>query len=437
MVTAAAGSVALVAAPMIAAHGLPYLFAAGICAGVMQLLFGLFRLNAWIRFVGSPVRGGFVNSLAILIFCAQLPHLQHAHWSTWGMLALGLSIIYGLPLIPWRILQVIPSPLICIVVLTLVSNAFHFPLKTIADLGHLPDHLPHWSGWPSIPLNMESVRIFFFPALAIALVGLLESIMTAAVVDDLTQTPSSKRRECIGLGLANIVTGLFGGISGCGMIGQSVGNVRYGGRGRLSTLFAGVFLLLLMLLLRRWILQVPVVALVAVMVMVSISTFDWGSLRALFHHPRSSSSIMLFTVAGTLITQDLAIGVGIGVVFSGLFFAASLERMFTVVVKHHDGVFQIVVRGHLFFACADAFIDHVSSYDPPAGETVILDLSGVYLWDVTAVDALKTVLERFSQHSPALRLEGLTPQAQAMVRSAAPEILDVHFQGQREHPPTL
>ena len=312
MISAAAGSVALVAAPLVHAHGLPYLLAAGILAGVIQILFGLFRLGVLMRFISKSVRTGFVNALAILIFSAQVPQIIGGGWVTYAVLAAGLALIYLMP----RITTALPSPLICIVVLTAASLWLHLPVRTVADLGRLPDALPLFA-WPSVPLTVGTLGIIAGPALAIAMVGLLESLMTASVVDDLTDTPSSKNRECAGLGLANIAASLFGGIAGCGMIGQTVSNVKYGGRGRLSTLFAGAFLLILMVLLRPWVSQVPVAALVAIMVMVSIDTFDWSSLRTLMAHPKMSSVVMLATVLVTVASANLALGVTVGVLLSG------------------------------------------------------------------------------------------------------------------------
>ena len=308
MISAAAGSVALVAAPLVHSHGLPYLLAAGVLAGAIQILFGLFRLGVLMRFVSKSVRTGFVNALAILIFSAQVPQVIGGGWVTYAVLVAGLALIYLVP----RITTTIPSPLICIVVLTGASIWLHLPVKTVADLGRLPDALPLFT-WLSVPLTLDTLRIIAGPALAIAMVGLLESLMTASVVDDLTDTPSSKNRECTGLGLANIASSLFGGIAGCGMIGQTVSNVKYGGRGRLSTLFAGALLLILMVLLKPWVSQVPVAALVAIMVMVSIDTFDWSSLRTLVAHPKMSSVVMLATVLVTVASSNLALGVTVGV----------------------------------------------------------------------------------------------------------------------------
>ena len=423
MVTAAAGSVALVVAPLVKAHGLPYLFAAGIMGGSLQVIFGLTRCQVLMRFISQPIKTGFVNALAILIFSAQLPHLRHAQAATWLLLGLGLALIYGLPRIPLRLFQLIPSPLISIVVITVVSIWGNVPSVTIADLGHLPDHLPRWLGFPSIPLTWQSAQIVFLPALAIALVGLLESMMTADVVDELTQTTSSKSRESIGLGLANIVTGFFGGIAGCGMIGQSVGNVRYGGRGRLSTLFAGVFLLILMLILRQWVVRVSVVALVAVMVMVSISTFDWRSLDTLIRHPRSSSAVMVATVIGTLWTHDLAIGVGIGVALNGLFFAAALEKLVSIQTQHRHGVLHFQVRGHVFYLNADALVKQLSESNPPLQELIVLDLSEARIWDVTAVMALKTATVRLATGRSEPPKCVINQASAPLIRRIAPELL--------------
>lgn len=418
MVSAAAGSVALVAAPLVQAHGLQYLLAAGILAGVVQLAFGLLRMGVLMRFVSSSVRTGFVNALAILIFSAQLPHLRGAGAATWGMLGLGLAIIYGLPRLGqwlgWRALTAIPSPLICVVALTLLASGMGLPLPTVADLGQLPDSLPLF-GLPEVPLALDTLRIILLPALAIAMVGLLESVLTAAVVDEMTDTPSSKNRECAGLGVANVAASLFGGIAGCGMIGQAVSNVKYGGRGRLSTLFAGVFLLILMVALKPWVSQVPVIALVAIMVMVSASTFDWKSLATLVRHPRMSSAVMLATVVVTIATHNLAAGVAVGVLLSGVFFAFKVARMLEVRAGDDDasGMRTWRVTGQVFFASADAFID---SFDilGAEGRPVRIDVTGAHFWDITAVAALDKVVQRLQHHGCTVEVVGLN-QASAVL----------------------
>lgn len=383
MISGAAGSVALVAAALVTAHGLSYLLAATVLAGLLQVLFGLLRLDVLMRFVSQSVRTGFVNALAILIFSAQVPQLLGVDWHTYAMIGLGLAIIYLTP----RVTTVIPSPLICIVVLTAVSVAFPMPLRTIADLGRLPDALPAFA-LPAVPIEWRTLAIVAPYALAMAAVGLLESLMTARVVDDLTESGSDKAREATGLGLANVAAGLFGGIAGCGMIGQTVGNVRYGGRGRLSTLVAGVFLLVVMVPLRPWVAQVPVAALVAIMVMVSISTFSWGSLRDLARHPKVSGVVMLATVAVTVATHDLSAGVAVGVLLSGVFFAFKVMRMMRVDVAYDAGIDTRVytVSGQVFFASAEMFADRFDLRD--TATRVRIDLTHAHLWDVTAVAAL-------------------------------------------------
>lgn len=419
MVSAAAGSVALVAAPLVASHGLQYLLAAGLLAGAMQIAFGLCKMGSLVRFVSSSVRTGFVNALAILIFSAQLPHLQGANAVTWAMLALGLALIYGLPWLGQKLqikaLTLIPSPLICVLILTLLGSFMGLPLKTVADLGHLPDSLPLLA-LPEIPASLETLRIIALPALAIAMVGLLESVLTAAVVDDLTGTPSNKSQECTGLGLANVASSLFGGIAGCGMIGQAVGNVKYGGRGRLSTLFAGVFLLVLMVALKPWVSQVPVIALVAIMVMVSASTFEWSSLGSLRRLPLMSTAVMLVTVAITIATHNLAAGVIAGVLLSGVFFSVKVARMLTVQshVDESDGRMTWTVSGQVFFASADALIE---AFDvrSAAGQAVCIDVTAAHFWDITAIGALDKVVQRLRQHGCSVEVRGLDASSQRLI----------------------
>ncbi|MFG6412662.1 SulP family inorganic anion transporter [Roseateles sp. DC23W] len=408
MVSAAAGSVALVAAPLVQSHGLQYLLAAGLLAGAMQLLFGWLRLGVLLRYVSGSVRTGFVNALAILIFSAQLPHLIGANGATWAMLAAGLVVIYGLP----RLTTAVPSPLVCIVVLTVVAQGLDLPVKTVADLGALPDGLPAF-GLPQVPLSLQTLQLIALPALAIAMVGLLESLMTASVVDELTDTPSNKNRECSGLGAANMAASLFGGIAGCGMIGQTVGNVRYGGRGRLSTLFAGAFLLILMVLLKPWVSLVPVAALVAIMVMVSASTLDWGSARALLKHPKLSSAVMVATVIVTVATDNLAAGVAVGVLLSGVFFTAKVSRLLAI-EQHGDQLLTYRVSGQVFFASADLLVDAFDVRDIE-GRPVRIDLTAAHFWDITAVNALDMVCQRLRKHGSTVEVVGLNAHSRALV----------------------
>ena len=415
MISGAAGSVALVVGALVHAHGVQYLLAATVLAGVLQIVFGLLKLDVLLRFVSRSVRTGFVNALAILIFSAQVPQMLDVTWHTYALIAAGLAIIYLLP----RLTTVIPSPLICIVVLTAVSIAVPMPIHTVADLGRLPSSLPSFA-LPLVPLSWETLTIIAPFSFAIAAVGLLESMMTASVVDDLTETSSSKSTECTGLGMANMAAGLFGGIAGCGMIGQTVGNVRYGGRGRLSTLVAGVFLLLVMVPLRPWVAQVPVAALVAIMIMVSASTFSWGSLGELVRHPKASSFVMLATVAVTVATHDLSAGVGVGVLLSGVFFAFKVTRMMEVTVAYDAATDTRIytVSGQVFFASAEIFADHFDLRDTAAH--VRIDLTRAHLWDVTAVGALEDVVGKLRRHGVAVELVGMNEASAVLVDRHAP-----------------
>ncbi|MCW6509594.1 SulP family inorganic anion transporter [Lichenifustis flavocetrariae] len=411
MISAAAGSVALVAAPLVHSHGLPYLLAAGVLAGALQILFGLFRMGVLMRFVSKSVRTGFVNALAILIFSAQVPQVIGGGWITYAVLAAGLALIYMVT----RVTTAIPSPLICIVILTAASVVLHLPVRTVADLGRLPDALPLFA-WPTVPPTFETLHIIAAPALAIAMVGLLESLMTASVVDDLTDTPSSKNRECTGLGLANIAASLFGGIAGCGMIGQTVSNVKYGGRGRLSTLFAGAFLLILMVALKPWVSQVPVAALVAIMVMVSIDTFDWSSLRTLVAHPKMSSVVMLATVLVTVATSNLALGVTVGVLLSGVFFAFKVAGLLRIETEADLAAKRLTYRvsGQVFFASADIFVDGFDVREA-VGKSVLIDVSEAHFWDITAVAALDKVVQRFRAHGIAIEVAGANAASSTLI----------------------
>ena len=417
MISGAAGSVALVAAVLVRTHGLDYLLAATLLAGAFQVVFGLLQFDVLMRFVSRSVRTGFVNALAILIFSAQVPQMLGVTWHTYAMIAVGLAIIYLLP----RLTTAVPSPLVCILVLTAISFVEPMPLRTVADLGRLPSSLPGFV-LPHVPLSWQTLRIVAPYALAMAVVGLLESMMTATVVDDLTDTTSSKARECTGLGLANIAAGLFGGIAGCGMIGQTVGNVRYGGRGRLSTLVAGLFLLILMVLLRPWVARVPVAALVAIMIMVSISTFSWSSFRNLVYHPKVSSLVMLATVVVTVATSDLAAGVMVGVLLSGVFFAFKVMHLMAVTSAYDEATDTrtYTVSGQVFFASADMFADSFDLRDTAAN--VLIDLGGAHLWDVTSVGALEGVITKMRRRGASVALVGLNQASAVLVDRHGPQI---------------
>jgi SulP family sulfate permease len=414
MISAATGAIALLLTSLVKAHGVEYVFAAGILAGLLQIMAGYLKLGALMRFVSRSVITGFVNALAILIFCAQLPQLRNAPAAVYVMVAAGLAIIYLLP----RLTKIVPSPLVCIIVLTIVSLALQLSVPTVGDMGAFPDRLPSWA-FPQVPVTWETLSIIFPYSAAIAVVGLLESLMTAAIVDDLTDTPSDKNQECRGQGLANIVAGFFGGMPGCAMIGQTVINVKSGGRGRLSTFVAGAFLLVLVVFLGPWVKQIPMAALVAVMIMVSISTFSWQSVRNLRTHPKSSSIVMLATVVAVVATDNLAIGVFLGVLLSALFFAMKVQRVLAVESRLDAGSGHrvYIVRGQVFFASSEAL---VSEFDfKEAIEGVRLDLSHAHFWDITAIEALDRIVEKFRRNNIEVDVTGLNRASSTMIEKYA------------------
>ncbi|WP_039518662.1 SulP family inorganic anion transporter [Xanthomonas arboricola] len=411
MISAATGAMALLMVDLVKEHGLQYLLAATVLAGVLQLIAAALRLGALMRFVSRSVITGFVNALAILIFLAQLPELVGMPWPVYAVCAAGLAIIYLLP----RFTTAIPSPLVAIVVLTAVCAYWHIDIRNVGDMGRLPDSLPVFL-LPDVPLTWDSVRILLPVSTTLAVVGLLESLMTAQIVEDLTDTPSQRNRECAGQGLANLLAGCFGGMAGCAMIGQSVINVRSGGRGRLSCLVAGVVLLLMVVYGAPWVRQIPMAALVAVMIMVSIGTFSWGSLRDLRTHPGSSSVVMLGTVVVTVWTHDLARGVLAGVLLSALFFARKVGRMLQVQASERDdGVRVYAVRGQVFFASAGQF---VASFDfPGTPPKVLIDLSHAHFWDISAVAALDRVVLKLRAHGAEVEVIGVNQASDTLIET--------------------
>ncbi|MBB5886118.1 SulP family inorganic anion transporter [Xanthomonas sp. LMG 8992] len=472
MISAATGAMALLMIGLVKQHGLPYLLAATLLTGVLQILAGLFKLGALMRFVSRSVITGFVNALAILIFMAQLPELIGVPMPVYPLVALGLLLIYGLPwlsrrsfpgiglwllvlgaaltagsMAPWTLLPVavggaaalllghrwtrglaVPPPLVAIVLLTGLALYFGIHVPTVGDKGQLPDRLPSLL-LPDVPWTLETLRIVFPVAATMAVVGLLESMMTAQIVDDMTDTPSDKNRECMGQGVANIVSGLFGGMAGCAMIGQSVINVKSGGRGRLSALIAGTVLLLLVVFAGAWVRQIPMAALVAVMIMVSVGTFSWRSLAQLRTHPASSSVVMLGTVVVTVATHDLARGVLTGVLLSALFFARKVGRMLDITRSEDaDGGHTYRIRGQLFFASAGSLVGAFDFAHAPT--RVTLDLSHAHVWDISAIGALDQVVLKFRRHGAQVHVLGLNPDSAAMVGR-----LGTHQRGDAESVP--
>jgi SulP family sulfate permease len=423
MISAATGAMALLMVTLVRDHGLQYLLATTVLTGGLQILAGWLRLGFLMRFVSRSVITGFVNALAILIFMAQLPELIGASWEVYAMVAAGLGIIYLFPLLT----RSVPSPLVAIVLLTGASLILDLDIRTVGDLGQLPDSLPVFL-LPSVPLNWETLSIIFPVSATLAVVGLLESMMTASIVDDLTDSPSNKNRECVGQGIANIVTGFLGGMAGCAMIGQSVINIKSGGRGRLSTLAAGVFLLLLVVFAGEWVAKIPMPSLVAVMIMVSIGTFNWASIRNLREHPKSSSAVMIATVIVVVATHDLARGVLAGVLLSGFFFAHRVGTMLHIGWRTEDEgrlrSYQVV--GQVFFASADRFIN---SFDfKELIEKVRIDVSRAHFWDLTAVGALDKVVLKFRREGTDVEIIGLNKASATIIDRFAlhdkPDALD-------------
>ncbi|MGB0344318.1 MAG: SulP family inorganic anion transporter [Coraliomargarita sp.] len=412
MISAATGAMAVLMVGLVRDHGLEYLLPATVLTGLVQILAGVFKLGSLMRFVSRSVVTGFVNALAIIIFMAQLPEFEGQGFLMYGMVAAGLAIIYGLP----RITTAVPSPLVCIVVLTGVSISMGLDesLRTVGDMGQLPASLPVFL-LPDVPLNLETLAIILPYAVSLAIVGLLESLMTATIVDDFTDTSSNKNRECTGQGIANIAAGFLGGMAGCAMIGQSVINVKSGGRGRLSTFAAGIILLILILVLDGFVKQIPMAALVAVMIMVSIGTFSWRSISNLKLHPRSSSMVMIATVLVTVFSHNLALGVGAGVLLSALFFAYKVSSLLeidsTLDASRKERVYS--VRGQLFFVSASTF---AGAFDfREVLDRVRIDVSQAHFWDLSAIHELDRVVLKFRREGTVVELCGMNEASKTLV----------------------
>lgn len=413
MISAATGAMALLMVTLVKEHGLQYLLAATLATGVLQIIFGYLKLGSLMSFVSRSVVTGFVNALAILIFMAQLPELTHVSWHVYAMTAAGLGFIYLFPLIP-VIGKILPSPLICILVLTAVSIYLQLDIRTVGDMGELPDTLPVFL-WPEIPLTLETLQIILPYSVPLAVVGLLESLMTATIIDDLTDTSSDKNRECKAQGLANIGAGLMGGMAGCAMIGQSIINVKSGGRGRLSTLVAGCFLLIMVVFLDEWIKMIPMAALVAVMIMVSIGTFSWESIINLKQHPLSANIIMAATVIVVVWTHNLALGVFVGVLLGSLFFANKISH-FMYIDSDFDEETETRtyhVHGQVFFNSADRFVNNFDFKE--AVSKVVIDLKHAHFWDISAVSALDKVVIKFRREGADVELIGLNEASSTII----------------------
>ncbi|KFZ30561.1 sulfate transporter [Pseudidiomarina salinarum] len=413
MISAATGAMALLMVTLVKDHGLEYLLAATLLTGLLQMGAGYLKMGSLMRFVSRSVVTGFVNALAILIFMAQLPELTNVTWHVYAMTVAGLGIIYLFPYVP-VIGKALPSPLVCIVVLTLVAIFLNLDIRNVGDMGELPDTLPIFL-WPDVPLNLETLMIILPYSVALAAVGLLESMMTATIVDDLTDTNSDKNRECKGQGVANIGAGLLGGMAGCAMIGQSIINIKSGGRTRLSTFAAGIFLLIMILVLDKWLTQIPMAALVAVMIMVAIGTFSWDSIRKMKKHPLSTNIVMVTTVVVVVATHNLALGVGVGVLLAAVFFANKIGHFMHVQSTiDKDGLertYQVV--GQVFFSSSDKFVDAFDFKE--AVDRVVIDLTRAHFWDITAVAALDKVVIKFRREGAEVEVRGLNEASATIV----------------------
>lgn len=423
LISGATGAMALLMVYLVKDYGLQYLFATTILTGILQILFGMLKLGKQIKFVPRAVMVGFVNALAILIFMAQLPQLQGASWIVYVMVVIGLAIIYLFP----RITKAIPSPLVAIVTLTVVSIVAGLDVPTVSDMGELPTAPPAFL-LPQVPLNLETLKIIFPVAATLAIVGLVESLLTASLLDELTDTPSDKNREAKGQGIANIITGFFGGMAGCAMIGQSAINIQSGGRKRLSTFASGVFLLFFILALGRWVGQIPMASLVAVMIMVSIGTFNWSSIKNIRQIPRSETAVMVTTVFITVLSHNLAIGVVVGIALSTVFFSRKIAQMvFVDTVLSPDKTERTYkVAGQLFFVSVEEFLSYFN-FDEDL-DRVIVDLTHAHIWDQAAVNATDKVVLKFRRHGAEVELRGVNEDSQDLLNRLAvhnePDALD-------------
>ncbi|HZG75057.1 MAG TPA: SulP family inorganic anion transporter [Paenibacillus sp.] len=409
MISAATGAMALLMVTLVKEHGLEYLLAATVVTGVIQIVLGILKLGRFLTFIPHSVVIGFVNALAILIFMAQLVHFQGQSWLMYALVGATLAIIYGLP----RFTKAVPSALVAIIVITIVTIAAGFHVNTVGDMGALPTAFPLFH-LPAVPFTLETLWIVLPYALPLALVGILESLMTATIVDEFTETKSDKNREIRGQGIANAVTGFFGGMAGCAMIGQSVINVKSGGRGRLSSLVAGVFLLFLILVLGDVVARIPMAALVGVMIMVSISTFDWKSVFGMGKIPVPDTVVMLATVAVTVYTHNLALGVGVGVVLSALIFGWRIASKIDVRTElAPNGAKRYTLQGQLFFGTTTAFVDAFDAKNDP--ERVIVDFRHMHVWDHSAVNAIAKVAQKYRQLGKEIRIESLNEESRRLV----------------------
>lgn len=412
MISAATGAMALLMITLVKDHGLQYLLAATILTGIIQVIAGFFKVAKLMRFVSQAVVYGFLNALAILIFVAQIPEINRMDSTGYLFIAIGLAIIYLFPYIP-KIGKAIPSPLICIVVLSALALLLGADMRTVSDLGQFPDTLPVFL-LPEIPLNLETLQIILPYSFTLATVGLLESMMTTTVIDEVTGTEGDRHQECRGQGMANIVSGFMGGMAGCAMIGQSIINVSSGARTRLSTLVAGVFLLCLVVFLKDWLAYIPMAALVAIMIMVSFTTFQWGAIKQFGKHPLEFNTVMIAVIIVVLATHNLALGVFVGVLLSALFFINKLERTVHVsTYLHKPNSRSYIISGQIFFSSTEKFYQFFDFKEKL--DHVELDLTHAHIWDVTSVNMLNNVIQKFKAQGIDVTVIGLNEASSTLI----------------------
>ena len=411
MISAATGAMALLMITLVKEHGLQYLLAATVLTGMIQIIAGYFKVAKLMRFVSQSVVYGFLNALAILIFVAQLPEISQMDLSGYLFLVLGLAVIYLFPYLP-KIGKAIPSPLVCIIVLSLLALLLGSDMRTVSDLGQFPDTLPIFL-IPNIPLNLDTLLIILPYALTLATVGLLETMMTTTVINEVTQTEGDRHQECRGQGVANIVSGFIGGMAGCAMIGQSIINVSSGARTRLSTLVAGVFLLCLVVFFKDWLAYIPMAALVAIMVMVALTTFNWDSVKNFSKHPKQSNIVMLSVVAIVLATHNLALGVLVGVMLSALFLVNKLESEVKVQSELEGNKRIYVVKGQIFFSSSDKFYQFFNFNE--SIQSVEIDLTHAHIWDITSVNMLANIVAKFESKNIHVEVIGLNQASSTLI----------------------
>ena len=411
MISAATGAMALLMITLVKEHGLQYLLAATVLTGMIQIIAGYFKVAKLMRFVSQSVVYGFLNALAILIFVAQIPEISQMNITGYVFMLIGLAAIYLFPYIP-KIGKAIQSPLVCIIVLSLLALLLGSDMRTVSDLGQFPDTLPIFL-IPNIPLNLDTLLIILPYAMTLATVGLLETMMTTTVINEVTQTEGDRHQECRGQGVANIVSGFMGGMAGCAMIGQSIINVSSGARTRLSTLVAGVFLLCLVVFFKDWLAYIPMAALVAIMVMVAFTTFNWDSVKNFSKHPKQSNIVMLSVVAIVLATHNLALGVLVGVMLSALFLVNKLESEVKVQSELEGNKRIYVVKGQIFFSSSDKFYQFFNFNE--SIQSVEIDLTHAHIWDITSVNMLANIVAKFESKNIHVEVIGLNQASSTLI----------------------